>query len=73
MMPVVVLFFAPLVQACDSADVDPVTGVCAHPFWTQQQLFFPDLDMPSGVAIGTAILACWAVAYVYKSLRRVGD
>lgn len=65
--------FVPLVQACDSADVDPSTGACLHPFWTQQQLFFPDLDMSSGVAIGTAILACWAVAYVYKSLRRVGD
>lgn len=72
-MPVLVAFFAPIVQACDSADVDPVTGVCAHPYWAQQQLLFPELDIPSGLAIGAAILACWAVAYGYKVLRRVGD
>ena len=63
----------PVVQGCDSADVDATTGVCAHPYWVQQQMFFPDLDASSGVLIGVAILTCWATAYGFRSLQRVGD
>lgn len=63
----------PVVQGCDSADVDATTGVCAHPYWVQQQNFFPDLDAASGVLIGVAILTCWATAYGFRALRRVGD
>ncbi len=65
--------FVPLVQGCDSADVDATTGVCAHPYWVAQQGLFPDLDATAGIAIGVAILTCWATAYVFRSLRRVGD
>jgi len=63
----------PLVQGCDSADVDASTGVCAHPYWVQQQQLFPELDATAGVAISVAILICWATAYVFKSLRRVAE
>ncbi|TCI10118.1 hypothetical protein EZM97_14460 [Dyella soli] len=63
----------PVVQGCDSADVDATTGVCAHPYWVQQQSFFPELDATSGIAISIAILACWAVAYGFKTMRRAGD
>jgi hypothetical protein len=63
----------PLVQGCDSADVDATTGVCAHPYWVQQQSLIPQLDAAGGVAIAVAILTCWATAYVWKSFRRVGE
>jgi hypothetical protein len=62
-----------LVQGCDSVNVDASTGVCSQPYWVQQQQLFPDLDATSGVAIGVAILICWATAYSFKTLRRVGD
>jgi hypothetical protein len=67
------LMLSTLVTACDSADVDATTGVCAHPYWVQQQQFLPTLDAAAGVAVSVAILTCWATAYAFRSLRRVGD
>ena len=68
-----IMFLEPVYLACDSANVDATTGQCSQPIWLPQPQLFPELDAASGVAIGTAILACWAVAYGYRSLRRVGD
>jgi hypothetical protein len=67
------VLLVPLVQGCDSADVDTTTGACAHPYWVQQTGLFPSLDMASGLTIGVAILVCWATAYGFKALRRTGD
>ena len=67
------MLLSPVVQGCDSTDVNPTTQVCAHPYWTVQNSIVPALDMASSVTIGTAILACWAVAYGFKKLRRAGD
>ena len=71
--PEVAVFLTSLVQGCDSVDIDSATGVCAHPYWVEQVQWLPDLDAASGVAIGVAILTAWAIAYSFRSLRRVGD
>lgn len=60
-------------MACDQSNVDATTGQCSTPTWVQQPQLFPQLDAADGITIATAILACWAVAYVYKRLRRVGE
>lgn len=62
-----------LYLACASSDVDAVTGQCSRPVWVAQQGGFPALDMVSASAIAAAILACWAVAYSIKVIRRAGD
>lgn len=61
----------PLVQGCDSADVDATTGACAHPYWVEQQTFLPSLSAGQGTLVGVAILTCWATAYAWKSLGRL--
>jgi hypothetical protein len=65
--------FVPMVLMCDSADIDPVTQVCAHSLWAHIPSFLPEFDAASGVAVGTAIWLVWAVAYGLKKLRRAGD
>lgn len=60
----------PVVLGCDSVDVDTTTQQCAHPYWTAQTSFLPPLDIPSGITVGVAILACWAVAYGLRRLRQ---
>jgi hypothetical protein len=54
------------------SDGNSVT-TCAAPQWVPQPSIIPFLDAGAGVAIGVAILTCWATAYGFKSLRRVGD
>lgn len=73
LVPFGVAVVIPVYMACDSANVDATTGQCSQPLWLPQPQLFPDLDAASGIAIASAILACWAVAFVYRSLRRVGD
>ncbi len=59
-----------LVQGCDSADVDAVTQVCAHPYWTLQNSLLPPLDIAGGSRIAVAILLVWATAYCWNVLKR---
>jgi hypothetical protein len=33
----------------------------------------PPLDATAGITIGVAILTCWATAYGFRTLRRVGE
>lgn len=63
----------PLVLMCDSADVVTSTGTCAHPTWAYMPSLIPEFDAASGVAVGSAILLVWAIAYGFKKLKRVGD
>lgn len=68
-------------MVCDSANLQPASsgtsGVpqqCSSPVWVEQQPGgLPPLDAASGIAIGVAILTCWATAYGFRSLRRVGE
>lgn len=62
-----------LYQTCLASNIDPVTGQCSQPIWVTQPTLWPQLDADSGIAIAVAILICWATAYVYRSLRQVGD
>ena len=59
--------------ACDSANVDPTTGVCSQPVYVMQPTLIPPLDTTTGVTLSIAVLACWAVAYGFKVLRRPGE
>lgn len=63
----------PVYMACDSADLDAVTGACSNPIWLPAPSLFPPLDASAGIAISVAILCVWALAYGYTLLGRTGD
>jgi hypothetical protein len=63
----------PVYMACDAANVDATTGQCSQPIWLPQPQLFPQLDAADGITIAVAILACWATAYGFRSLRRAGE
>ena len=60
------------VEVCAPADISTVGGTtsCAAPQWQPQPQFIPSLSASDGALIAVAILACWAVAFGYKALRR---
>jgi len=63
----------PANQASETDSDGTTTTTCTAPQWVPAPSLIPFLDAAAGVALGVAILTCWATAYGYKSLRRVGD
>lgn len=67
------------VLTCDEVSVVPaassssgfVPASCAAPYYAPAPSFLPALSMVDGGAIGVAILSAWAMAFGWKSLRRV--
>lgn len=61
-----------LVAACAPADVDAVTGQCSHIVWVQQTAggVFPPLSATQGVEISGAVVACWAVGFIVRVIRK---
>lgn len=59
--------------ACAAGNIDPTTGACSAPVWIVQPSMLPPLDAGSGITIAVAILACWAIAYGFRAMRRAGD
>lgn len=59
-------------MVCAPADISTVNGTttCANPQWMPQPSVIPSLSASDGGLIAVAILACWAVAFGYKALRR---
>ncbi|HHW4669471.1 MAG TPA: hypothetical protein ACQGQJ_07750 [Xylella fastidiosa subsp. multiplex] len=60
-----------LVSACREADIDAVSGKCAAVVWVPQSSIFSDLSIADAQSIGAAILLLWAVAYVFRVLRKL--
>ncbi|AXI83573.1 hypothetical protein FUT69_06940 [Xylella taiwanensis] len=65
-MPVATL----LVSACREADVDVATGQCAAVMWVPQSSILPELTIEGAQLMGACILGLWAVAYVFRLLRK---
>lgn len=67
------------VLTCDEANVVPASAsstaytpaTCSAPYFAPSPSFLPPLSMVDGGAIGMAILSAWAMAFGWKSLRRV--
>jgi hypothetical protein len=67
------------VLTCDEVNVVPASSSsagttpasCTAPYFAPVPSFLPPLSMVDGGAIGMAILAAWAMAFGWKSLRRV--
>lgn len=51
---------------CDAANVDPSTQQCSQVQYVQAPTMLPPMSAGSGAAIASAILAVWALAWVYK-------
>ncbi|MDG5822168.1 hypothetical protein [Xylella fastidiosa] len=60
-----------LVPACREADIDAVSGKCAAVMWVPQSSMLPELSISDARSIGGAILLLWAVAYVFRVLRKL--
>lgn len=60
-----------LVPACRDVDIDAVSGKCAAVVWVSQPSMFPEFSIADAQSIGAAILLLWAVAYVFRVLRRL--
>ncbi|AXI83456.1 hypothetical protein FUT69_09630 [Xylella taiwanensis] len=60
-----------LVPACRGADVDIATGTCAAVMWVPQSSILPELTIEGAQFIGAGILGLWAVAYVFRLLRKL--
>ena len=71
--------FDPVYLACDSSNLASASSsagssaLCSAPYWVASPSLVPSLDATSGITIGVAILTCWATAYGFRSLRRVGE
>ncbi|HHW4669192.1 MAG TPA: hypothetical protein ACQGQJ_06215 [Xylella fastidiosa subsp. multiplex] len=60
-----------LVPACREADIDAVSNKCSAVMWVPQSSIFPELSIADAQLIGAAILLLWAVAYVFRVLRKL--
>lgn len=65
------MLVADLVATCAEADVDAVSGQCAHVVWVAQQAFgFPPLTAAEGTVISAAIGSCWAIGFMVRVIRK---
>ena len=55
-----------LVQTCRVADFDPVTGVCAAPFYSAPQPAFPELSVADATEIAFSFLLALASVMAVK-------
>ncbi|RRN55356.1 hypothetical protein EIM48_11450 [Pseudoxanthomonas sp. SGNA-20] len=64
---------AHVVRGCLERDFDASTGTCAHEIWIPQQSSLPALTVAEAQAIGIAFAFLWAVAFVFRRLRKFLD
>lgn len=62
-----------LYLACDSADVDEVTGECSAPIWAEGPTLFPPLTTTEGLQIGFAIVGVWTIGLIARVLVRTAQ
>lgn len=61
---------AVLVPACLEADLDTATGTCTAVMWIPQPSLLPELTVSDAQAIGSAVALLWAIAYVFRLIRK---
>jgi hypothetical protein len=64
---------AHVVRGCLESDFDAATGTCAQEIWIPQMPSLPVLTVEEAVPIGTAIALLWAVAFVFRRVRKFID
>ena len=64
---------AHVVRGCLESDFDSVTGTCAQEIWIPQQSSLPALTVAEAQTIGIACAFLWAVAFVFRRLRKFID
>lgn len=52
-------------------EFDAVAGTCTVEAWMPPPAFLPALSVEGGVLLGSAIVACWTLAYAFKHLAKV--
>ena len=62
-----------LVRGCLESDFDAVTGACAQEIWILQQTVIPALSVEGAQAVAVAIASLWALAFVFRRLRKFID
>ncbi|WDS36971.1 hypothetical protein [Pseudoxanthomonas sp.] len=58
------------VLSCADADLDVSTQTCASPIYTPQVVALPTMTIADAQAIGQAIALLWAVAFVFRQIRK---
>ena len=64
---------AHVVRGCLESDFNSATGTCAQEIWIPQQAVLPALSVEEAQLIGAKIALLWAIAYVFRRLRRFID
>lgn len=64
---------AHVVRGCLESDFDAATGTCAQEVWIPQQTVLPALSVEGAQAIGIKIAMLWALAFVFRRLRKFID
>jgi hypothetical protein len=61
---------AHLVRGCLESDFDAATGTCAAEIWIPQPSIIPELTIADAQSIGIAVAYVWAVAFVFRLIRK---
>ena len=64
---------AHVVRGCLESDFDAATGTCAQEVWVPQMSSLPALDIEGAQAIGLACAGLWAIAWVFRRIRKFLD
>jgi len=59
-----------LIPACLESNLDTATGNCTAMIWIPQPSLLPDLSIEDAQLIGAKIALLWAVAYVFRLIRK---
>lgn len=61
---------AVLIPACLESDLDAASGTCTAVVWIPQPSLLPELPVEDAQTIGAQIALLWAVAYVFRLIRK---
>lgn len=62
-----------LVRGCLESDFDAATGTCAQEVWIPQMPSLPALTVEEAQQLGVAIALLFALAFVFRRLRKFID
>lgn len=62
-----------LVQVCLESDYDAATATCASPYYAPHGGGWPALSLDDAQAIGAACALLWAVAWIFRRLKKQLD
>ena len=60
-----------LTPFCHAENFDPVTNTCSAVSWGPYQGALPPLPADDALIIAAGIIACWAVGFKVRAMKRV--